>query len=109
MTQKHDTAAEARTRLEDLARLRLDDEWADARTRELLATAHRDLDEEQAWCLFRDLAEAVRLRDGVNDGVIHWREVCPKLTGPNYSLDAYEIACGLVDDALQLLLHGRPR
>ncbi len=109
MTQKHDAAAEARTRLEDLARLRLDDGWTDASTRELLATAHRNLDEEQAWRLFRDLAEAVRLCDGVNDGVINWREVCPKLTGPNYSEDAYEIASGLVDDALQLLIHGRPQ
>lgn len=108
MTQKHDAAAEARTRLEDLARLWLHEEWTDALTRELWASFPPDLDEEHAWRTFEDLAEAIRLRDGVNEGRIHWREVCPALTGPNYSLDAYEIACGLVDDALELLLHGRP-
>jgi hypothetical protein len=109
VTHQHDTAAEARTCLEDLARLRLDGEWTDASTRELLALTHRDLDGEQAWQVFEDLAEAVRLRDGVGEGRIHWREVCPALTGPNFSDDAYDIACGLVDNALQLLVHGRPR
>jgi hypothetical protein len=109
VTHKHDTAAVAGSRLEELARSWLDGEWTDARTRELLTLVHRNLDAEQAWALFRDLAEAVRLRDGVNDGTVHWREVCPKLTGPNFSDDAYDIACGLVDNALQLLVHGRPR
>jgi hypothetical protein len=109
VTELHDTAAEARTRLEDLARLWLHQEWTDALTRELWASFHPGLEEARAWAVFEDLVEAIRLRDGVNDGTVHWREVCPKLTGPNYSEDAYEIASGLVDDALQLLIHGRPQ
>lgn len=109
MTGKHDTTAVAGSRLEEPATLWLNEEWDTARTRELWAMFHPDLEQARAWAVFQDLAEAIRLRDGVGEGRIHWAKVCPKLTGIDRSADAYDIACGLVEDATHLLLHGRPR
>ncbi len=100
------TAAE---RLEDLAARWLNDDWTVSRETELYAIAHRDRAEEAIWALFEDLCESVRLRNGVNDGTVHWSAVCDELTGWDPSEAAWEIAQERVDDFTYSLLFGRTR
>lgn len=53
---------------------------------------------------WEDYVEAVRERDGVATGVIHWSEVEPALVGPDRSEQAHQIACQRFDDALAALI-----
>ena len=69
--------------------------------------AHPALTPAQAWAAFEDLADAVQLRDDVNEGRADWRQVCDEITGPDPSQAAYEIACERVEDAARALLHPR--
>jgi hypothetical protein len=62
---------------------------------------------EEGQALLEDYEDAVRVRDGVEAGVVHWSEVEPELVGPRYSEDAFDIAAGRADDAAYALLAGR--
>lgn len=108
-TKQHITGEAGVSALEALARSWLDGEWEPARVRELRAVAHPDLDDQQAWQAFQDLAEFIRIRDGLEEGTVHWERVFSELTGPEPSLHAYDLACELVEHELHLLLHGRRR
>ncbi|MCW2768159.1 MAG: hypothetical protein JWO11_4118 [Nocardioides sp.] len=99
-------AVTATQRLEDLAALWLNDQWATHHETELHTLAG-DRPEHHTWSAFEDLAEAVRLRNGLNDGPAHWSEVDDSLTGWDRSTAAWDIACGRVDDAAHTLLNGR--
>ncbi|NJP24402.1 hypothetical protein FLW53_09340 [Microbispora sp. SCL1-1] len=100
------TAAE---RLEDLAVRYLNEDWTTSDETELYHFAHHDRAEEAIWALFEDLAEAVRLRNGVGDGTVHWSAVCDELTGWDPSEAAWEIAQERVDELTYSLLFGRTR
>lgn len=111
-TKQHITGEAGVSTLEALARSWLDEgdeEWRAARMRELLAVAHPSLGEQQVWRVFLDFAEWVRIRDGLEDGKVHWERVFPELTGPEPTAAAYDLACDLVDDELHFLLRGRRR
>lgn len=111
-TKQHITGEAGVSTLEALARSWLDEgdeEWRAARMRELLAVAHPSLGEQQVWQAFQDLAEFTRIRDGLEEGTVHWERVFPELTSSTPSADAYEMACDLVDDELHFLLRGRRR
>lgn len=109
MIEQHITSEAGVSALEALARSWLDGEWEPARARELRAVAHPSLGEQQVWRVFLDFVEWVRIRDGLEDGKVHWERVFPELTGPEPTAAAYDLACDLADDELHFLLRGRRR
>jgi len=58
------------------------------------------------WARFLELAHALYLRNGINENRVDYREVADDLTCSDPSTEAFNIACGRVDDALAALLGG---
>lgn len=95
--------------LETLALARLAEEWRVEYDLMLLRLVHFSHDNESMWEAFEDFTQAVRLREGVATGALHWSEVDDSLTGPDRSEAAHDIACDRVTDAARVLLCGRRR
>ena len=100
-------AASVEQHLEDLAGHWLNQQWTAERETELYALVHTSWPQDLAWLLFRELAEWVRIRDGVNDGLLHWTYVDDRLTCTEPTTAAFQIACGHVDQLVHGLLGAR--
>jgi hypothetical protein len=79
----------------------------DAALWEVMPYAHgdqRDLDEiALAW---EDFREAVRMRDGLGTGLIHWSEFEPELTCSEKQETAFQLAAEQADYARNVIQHG---
>ncbi|GIH26004.1 hypothetical protein Aph01nite_43140 [Acrocarpospora phusangensis] len=75
----------------------------------LIALSHRSYsgDPEAMWADFEEFASAVYLRNGVDNGTVHWSQVDDELACSEPSAAAFNIACDRVSEAARVLLCGR--
>lgn len=79
----------------------------DARLFEVLPYAHESLDTWDGLALaWEDFREAVRMRDGLGTGLIHWSEFEPELTCSEKQETAFQLAAEQADYARNVIQHG---
>lgn len=69
----------------------------------VLAMLAPHLDADKALEVFEDLIEGIVLRDGLEDGSLHWCEVLPDAIGGERDMQALESARVRIADALKIL------
>lgn len=92
--------------LERLAGQVLEDRVPDCRLPFALRELCPHLEEDRALETFEDYVEGIVLRDGLEEGAIHWSQPMPDAAGAERTMQALEAARTRIADALAVLTGG---